>query len=489
MRWITRHAVFVFCFSVGSTAWYVLAQRQPALAQHPVPATEKIQEGRPNLQADAVPPAAVVPVPSVKYGPVEPMVGYANSPTIILRESAEPNAPVKARLNSGEYTELLVLGATPDSLHVKITVREDGDGDAKGGGKVFEGWTGWGSVVMDLSAVVMDAETGKVVSRVPLTDGLHSVIFSPDGTRALFFHDGDGNGSLAYEARTSDYTLTRRLAPAEDNAYLGTLFYGPAGGDLYAAALARDGSASSQAFDGKVHLLRLGEGGAESVPLDFQLGASNFAVSRDGLLGFNLRRDEGNSEEIAVDVVELSTLKVRNTFTLAGENLPMDSSGFVLNPDGSELYIRLAGNPGIVSVIDTQSGQFLRALHASASLDSYFGPESLLGDSLLLSVWNENEDEMHYTPHMFWAGTGELVAADSGINYVAEAGGKRFAVNDEGTRLLRLDSKNRVRERMTIARPELHKGATGGDGLSVFGLRASPDGKRLIMFLGIRSGC
>jgi hypothetical protein len=233
----------------------------------------------------------------------------------------------------------------------------------------------------------------------------------------------------------------------------------------------------------------MGEGGAEGVPLDFPLGASNFAVSRDGLLGFNLRREEGNSAEVAIEVVELSTLKVRNTFTLAGENLPTDSSGFVLSYDGSELYIRLAGNPGVISVIDTRSGQFLRALHAAAALDSYFGPENLLGDSLLLSVWRENEDEMHYTPHMFWAGTGGLIAAASGINYVAEGGGKRYAVNDAGTRLLRLDSENHVRERMTIARPELHKGATAGYDLSVFSLRASPDGKRLIMFLGIRSGC
>ena len=90
---------------------------------------------------------------------------------------------------------------------------------------------------------------------------------------------------------------------------------------------------------------------------------------------------------------------------------------------------------------------------------------------------------------MRWAGANGLVAAERGVDYVTEAEGKRYAVNEDGTRLFKLDSKNHIEERITIARPELYKGATSIDGLSVFGFHASRDGKRLIMLVGIHSGC
>jgi hypothetical protein len=429
-----------------------------------------------------------MPIPSIKFGPIEPVTGYANTNTLILRESADAHAPIKARLKTSDYTQLLVLGATPDFLHIKITINDEANRGAKEGEKEFEGWTTWDSVVMDLSAIILDTETGEVVSRVPLDDGLFNVAFSPDGSRALFFHDSDAIGGTAYEARTSDYTLTRSLTPT-DNLNLGTLFYGPAGGDLY-AAVQRPNDSPSSSHNGKSYLLRLGEGGAERVPLDFRLSKINFGISRDGLLGFILQREEGNSDELMVDVIELSSMKVRNTFTLTGESFPADSTNFVLSRDGSELYVQLTRGASAISVIDTRNGQFLRELQALPILEqASFGPESLLGDSLLLRVWDEDEGGMDGLPQMQWVGANGLVAAQRGVDYVTEAVGKRYAVNNDGTRLFKLDSKNHIQERITIARPELHKGAIATDGLGVFGFNASRDGKRLIMFVGIHSGC
>jgi hypothetical protein len=72
---------------------------------------------------------------------------------------------------------------------------------------------------------------------------------------------------------------------------------------------------------------------------------------------------------------------------------------------------------------------------------------------------------------------------------VVEAAGKRFAVNQDGTRLYKLDTNNRIQKRFVIERPERLKDADNGNGLSVFGLSASPDGKHLILFVGMEHGC
>jgi hypothetical protein len=55
MRWITRHAVFTLCFSLGSTIWYVLSHRQTVLAQQPILVAEKLRDNQVNAQVDAHP--------------------------------------------------------------------------------------------------------------------------------------------------------------------------------------------------------------------------------------------------------------------------------------------------------------------------------------------------------------------------------------------------------------------------------------------------
>jgi DNA-binding beta-propeller fold protein YncE len=480
MRWIMRHVVFVLCLSLGSTTWYILAQKASTHTE-PTKAIEAPPVHQTIASTDDEQPE-FVPGQSIKFGPVGAIGGYVNTQTVILRESADAQSPVVAKLKSEEYGSVEILGATGDFLHVRFTLNASLVDDMAERKQVYEGWTAWGSVMPELSAIVLDAETGAVVSRIPLGEGIASIAYSPDGKRAIFYSGSIGRGQSAYEVRTSDYTLTRSLTPS-DTDYLTMLFYGPANGDLYATVHTSDEAHSG---DGKLSLTQIGEYGAANIPLEFNISPSNFAISPDGLIGFVWHAENG-SNEMVVNVIELNNLKIRNTFTLPGESLPANSGSFVLNRDGSELYVRLSENTGTISVINTRTGQLVREIPDSATGSwSHF---SLVGDSLLLRVWEGNEDEMHSGPHLYWLGKSKRVAAEGGITDAVEAGGKRYAVNANGTLLFKLDASNHIQERLMITRPDLPKGATEGNDLSVFGLSASPDGKRIIMFIGMEHGC
>lgn len=474
MRWILRHALFALCFSLGSTAWYILAQKKTT----PAPLVQTTQE--PTIDREPAPIASrqpeTTPGHSIRFGPLEPIPGYANRPIVILRESADETAPVVARLKAGDYREIFILGGSRDFLHVQIVADEvmtDGLAEKQ---RVYRGWTPWGFVVPEMGAIVMDAEKGTVVSRVPLNQGLNSVIFSPDGSRAIFTGDSSGSNQTAYEVQTSDYTLTRSLVSSEKEPF-SALFYGPASGEIYA-----------KVYDSGERLVRIGDGGAANAPTTI---APNISVSPDGLLGFIVRQEEGDSQfDLTIDVMELTTMGVRNTFKLRSETLSADGSGLILNRDGSELYVRLWENTGTISVIDTRTGQLLREIPESATQSwSYFWRDSIVGDSLLLRVWDEGEEESHEAPTRYWLSNGRRTLAEKGVDYAVEAGGKRYAVNDEGTLLFRLNDKNRIQKSFRISRPERGEDAEMGNSLNVFGLSASPDGKYLIMFVGMSHGC
>lgn len=485
MRWITRHAVFTLCFMLGTSAWYIIAQKKSIPVQS-APAVVAASINQTNAPVDSR-QMEEVPNQSIKFGPIEPVTGYANTKTLILRESADAGAAIVAKLNPGDFETVEILGATRDFLHVRFPANDGSVYSATPREQEHEGWTTWGSVVPDMSAIVLDAETGAVISRVPLHDEVSSITYSPDGSRAIFSTGNNGINQAAFEVRTSDYTLTRRLA-SSDKDYIGTLFYGPASDALYAVVHTPDSSAPAK---GKVRVIRIGEDYAPNAQSGFDIIGGDFAVSPDGLTGFVPRPEISDHDELMVDVIDLKTQMIRNTFTLDGENLPSDSSNFVLNRDGTELYIRLSENADTISVIDTRTGRHVRELQVPAMTGwSYFSQGDLVGDSLLLSVWKRSEDEMHSSPNLYWIGNSGRVKAESGIASVVEAaGGKRYAVNANGTRLFKLDASNRIRERITIARPELQKGATASRGLSVFRISASPDGKRLVMFVGIEQGC
>jgi hypothetical protein len=472
MRWILRHTVFTLCFIIGTTTWFVLAQKRLTLA----PTVQHAEEIAVN---QAIAPVAsespqIVPGQSIKFVPVEPINGVVNTQTLILRESAEANAPIVAKLKGNDYEQVLILGATRDFLHVRLAANE---GAAVGAGMTvrtqdYEGWTTWSSVMLDMSAIVLDAETGEVVSRVPLTEGLSSVIFSPDGSRAIFTSQSSGLRQTAYEVRTSDYTLTRSLISPDEQ--FGAFFYASDGRDVYAKVYAAGES-----------LVRISDGDAPNAPTSI---APNIIISRDGQVGLIARREEGD-DELTVDMLEMATLEVRNTFELRGDNLSEDGSGFFLSRDGAELYLRPSEENRIIRVFDTRTGRLVRELqHTSAQGSSYFGEDSVVGDSILISVWKESDDEMDSPPQRFWVSEGKRMLAETGIDHPIEAGGRRYAVNDEGTLLFQLNENNRIQKRLTISRTE-RGGQTDEGAPTVFGLSASPDGKRIIMFVGISDSC
>jgi hypothetical protein len=78
---------------------------------------------------------------------------------------------------------------------------------------------------------------------------------------------------------------------------------------------------------------------------------------------------------------------------------------------------------------------------------------------------------------------------ESGIAYAIEAGKSRFGIDWHGTWLFKLDEKNRIHERFKIPRPELKCAPGLEEAIGIYGMAASPDGKRLIIFIGSIDTC
>lgn len=484
MRRITRYTVFALCLGLGISTWCVLAQNISIPAQ-PVQATEEIPVNQTNAPLDSVQTEDEFSE-SIKFGPVEPMSGYANTTTVILRESADKSAPISAKLKVSSYDGAVILDATRDFLHVRFPAN---DGENNGGNvreRDYEGWTTWASVVTDMSAIVLDAETGAVVARVPLSEGISSIVFSPDSSRAIFYSGNNSLGRLAYEVQTSDYKLKRSLTTAANDEYFGTLFYGPADGALYATF---HPSGNAHPGSNGINLVRIGEEGV--TPMEIGSDGNNFLlISPDGLTALRAREESSVVSKMMIDVIDLTTLKVRNSFWLDRTTASSEMGDYLLNKDGSELYLRQL-DAGTIPVIDTRTGQQVRELQSRKTGEDgpSFSQGDLVGGSVLIRIWNAETDEMQDRAQKFWAGEGRRRLAEPGIDYVTEAGGKRYAVNQEGTQLFKLDDNNRIQKRFAIDRPERRKGGENGNGLSVFGLSASPDGKHLILFIGMEHGC
>ncbi|MCA1849550.1 MAG: hypothetical protein LC672_00505, partial [Acidobacteria bacterium] len=205
MRWITRIAVFVLSLSLGASAWYILGQKRSDNA----PALQPVEGATEGLGEVYEPSAAQEDESSqlLRVVPVEQAYGFASAKTVVLRESPDRSAPVVVKLKTADYENVEILDATRDFLKVRFTANYGSDGGIERE-KDYEGWANWGSITPNMSAIVLDADTGEVVSRVPLKGEFMSVAFSPDGGRAIFY-GGPVDSTIACEAKTSDYTFTR----------------------------------------------------------------------------------------------------------------------------------------------------------------------------------------------------------------------------------------------------------------------------------------
>src|SRR5947209_13909312 len=284
MRWILRLVTFALCVSLGTSVWYILAPKKVAYS---LPVIEKVVATVITEASDKL--SNVVQqddsIQSIKFGAVEPIAGNANVRTILLRDVPDVNAPVASRIKVGEYESADILGASGNSLHVKFSA---GDGSYNGVAREndYEGWTDWRSVVPEMSAVVMDAETGAVVARVPLSEDTNSVTFLPNGSHAIFF--SDSYARVAYEVQTSDYSLTRSLTSTASN-YFGRLSYAyaPKGNSLYATVYVQDSPPYSR--NAKVSLIRIGDGTANTQTGISASGIETFVISPDGSKGLLLK--------------------------------------------------------------------------------------------------------------------------------------------------------------------------------------------------------
>ncbi len=479
MPWLIRRAALILCFGLGTSLWYLLTQASSLTSSLPRPPASETLPAATVVPNDAGPRRAKTHDDddslgqTIKFGPPSTVSGYVNKRTLVLRQGPE----VVARLKIGENEGVEILEATRDFLRVKIAAD---DGTNNGGvvrGRDYEGWTTWDSIVPSVTAIVLDAESGSVVARVPLDYEMDSVIFSPDGSKALFY-TSDG-GTLAREVRTSDYTHARTLtSPVGEN--FSSPFYGPDGA-VYVAAYKQ-----ANMVDGnKVSLVKIGSD--EGPNLATGLAAEDYeflAASPDGSKVFVARERQEGDCELKVDVYDVATRQFLNTLTLTGAELPWSADSFVVSSDGTELYTQLTEKSGAIAVIDTRTGARVRELPTPGEGWFHLLRSNLVGKSLLLATWN------HELPTAFWVDGRLATQAARGVYYAAEAAGSRYAINEDGTRFFQLDENGGVKASLPIPRPELMRGGkTSAEDLTTYGLSASPDGKRVIVFVGFVHGC
>jgi len=506
MRWIARLIIFASALALGTTVWYVLAQNRTSAARDTnmnvkgegQPATEEIKSV--SQAATSAEDEAQAVASSVKWATLTSLGGYANAKQVALHSHGEADSPVVATIYAEENDAVEILDSTRDFLLVKFPADGGiGDGTRE---HDYKGWVKWGVVMPYMTAIVLDAETGETVGRVPLAEDMSSVTYSPDGKRALF-HYGRRYGdferpAVAYEVDTQRYTLMRTLEAtgrANSRTNIGELFYGPSDGHLYAPVWDFDKWPPPRAPLSVLDFVRVGEGGSAGERVGaVEAGSRNFAVSPDGLTGFVVRKKYDQTgaavfDAVEVDVIDLKTLSVRHSFALDGID-SYGSDALAISRDGTKLFLKNSGNTGDIVVIDARTGRRVRDIPFRYPQDHWagFSQNSLVGDSLLVTVW-QPKDEHSGVPYGVWLEEGKQTVAGRKIAFALEANGRRYAVNASGTHLFKLDKNNRIHTKIKIARPDIRFQKTIDDHLTVQGFAASPDGKHLIVFVGTVHGC
>ncbi|HEX8001018.1 MAG TPA: hypothetical protein VF528_21730 [Pyrinomonadaceae bacterium] len=487
MRWtIARVAFACFALSIATACGAVVAQQNSntsvnANYQADVPAANDNEQPVP-LEEESDAPAAV------RFEKIEVVsTGYANAESIRLRESPESSLAGGRVVKIPENFSFSILDWTRDYLRIRIT-EEDASLYLDESNKTnLEGWVTWGEVSPVTTAVVLDTESGAVVSRLPFfdNDSTINMSYSSDNSRALFY-----NNEQAYEVKTEDYTLTRSFkAKLEDTPFSNvSFFYGLTDDSIYAALTTSSAGRTSDEL--LLNIVRVDDfDGPAPAPLISER-AVGFALSPDGSKGFILHAANFMMEEMLVDVLDIRGMRVSNTFTLRGQNLPTSPSEFVTNADGSEFYRVLSPGCDAISVIDTTTGQLLREIPTGEQAREralYLTRQEMVGNSFFFRIWDDEDAQS----------LGVLLNAEEkselprGIDYLVEANGVRFGVNDAGTRLFKLDAENRISKRYRIERPDMrHEQSNDGeDGLIVYQFLASPDGKSLMVVLGFPHDC
>lgn len=483
MRWTTAR-VIVLCFALS-----LVTACAPVVAQHYSNSNiagsyQRAEQSTSNTEQAAPLQERSGLQPAVSFESIEVISrGYTNTQTIALRESPQANAPVSVRLKLPNMESVEILGATRDYLRVRFLAAHAPPDDKKRESDQV-GWVAWGEVVPEASAIVLDAETGEVVSRLPFNDmesGV-SATFSPDNLRAVFYND-----SYTYEVETEAYTLKRSFKTKFDSSlsFAPSFFYGSTDNTLYAAL--NPPRYSTRPSKSMLNIVRVSGANEPTPSPEISEWASDFAIAPDGRTGFIIHPANAETNEMLVDVLDLQGMRVNNTLTLSGENLPTAAFRFVTSADGRELYANLFPNREVISVIETSTGGLLREIPIGTLKDyaQSLSQEDVVGNSLLFHVWGEETE----APHSVWLDGGKASKAQPGIDYAVEADGVRLAVNFSGTRLFKLDADNHIREKYWIDRPDARLDPSNAESLGVYQLFASPDGKRIILIIGTIHTC
>ncbi len=418
--------------------------------------------------------------------------GYATLQKLRLRSAPAGNATVVETIELMDYEGAEILATTRDYLHVKFSANAQAEGGTRE--RDSKGWVEWGEVQSPINAIVLDAGTGEVVARIPLDSGLASAAFSEDGKRVIFYA-GYGQGAHG-EGSTSavefDAETFKPLRTIETTAANGFAAFSFDGEDIHAITQQTtytEHSETSALRHFRIDGEKVEEIGANQTATRIK---GRFVVSPDARTALIFHRNEHNSTAGRVDVIDLKTLGLRNSFEIPhGGNDTGWPGEHALSRDASELYF-MGTNGDTISVFNTTTGRRVRKMRLRVSENVGWGlwPDGILSDAVLLKRWMTKDDSEESVSESFWLNAaGEQRAAGSGIDNVIEAGGTLYAVNDEATIFFKLDGEKHVSEKIRIERRELDKDKPEGNGQRVFNLAASPDGKRIIIFIGEMDGC
>jgi hypothetical protein len=228
-------------------------------------------------------------------------------------------------------------------------------------------------------------------------------------------------------------------------------------------------------------IVRVHEKNAAAEAPVFRGSGTDFALSPDGRLGFILRaseRDqEGRIREAIIDVLDLGNFSLRNTLTLTGELAMAFLGDLTTSFDGSELY--LLGDVSRLRVVSTATGKELRQVPTGLEPNHELFLQNLCygGRSLLITPGG-NACEVTIPEGAWWV-KGQTIVDEPKAALAFDTGKLRYGIGD-GMRLVLYAADGKLVRKAVIRQPNLQETKQVSSSLS---LAASPDGKRLILFV------
>jgi hypothetical protein len=410
--------------------------------------------------------------------------GNVSKSPLVLRSGPGADSPVTARVAVEEGAGVRILAVEGESLRVRVEANAEPGGARK---RDVEGWAAWGAVTPSAYALVLDAAGGEVLERIPLDGGVTSVLFAPDGATALFH----GAGTVV-EADAEEFK-PRRALTLNGAVTTGEPFWQGGAGRLVVPAWRVSNNPSGNYT---LDFLCVGVGPETSVATGITATfEGRFLVSSDGRTGFAIYQSGaawGLEGVISVVAFDLQTLAPARNFTLP-EAVTWDDE-IIVGPDGAELLVIGNERPQRLVAVETMTGSIAREIPLGLGQNGWasFAQTPCAGGPLYLRVSAPSESGRNTVGSARLGPEGKISRVAAGVAFVAEAGGTLYGVSDVGTRLFTLDANHRVRSARDIKGHEAGPPVVSDEKFAqaVLGLFAAPDGKRLVVIMGVpECGC